>query len=270
MLRVGLAATAGALGALGSAHQDVTALLQTQVSSDRNACECLNLKEVYTSPQYNTPCGSGHELDWITKYAPPSIKKTLEQEICPFFFERLDTAACVEAAFGHNTRDSWCFVSPQCQPADLAHDTASVKVKRCVAGKDERLVDKTPDELWTMAKEYNVDVGLMIKWAYPVFSETQGEAHWPAIQAAIGVRPTHHGNMTYKMQVYKDTAKANKPMVFDSFDGKNPFGLVWGDKVWEIRYTDWWYTNIPRINLETDLPLHLGKISNITCLKGCN
>lgn len=150
-------------------------------------CSCLNWKDAYRSKQ--AFCGQGPELLSLASDSHVSSDVMLpfvQLEYCGDFFERLDHSHCVLLQQGLAERDqqhnTWCYVSPLCQNlnrgASLARGGASWKT--CNANKDSILRNLSLPVLSAIAEAGGVDLGLLVRLAYPVQPQRwpEVEQHW--------------------------------------------------------------------------------------------
>lgn len=144
-------------------------------------CECLNWKETYRSQQ--AVCGQGPELRSVANELHTSLELVmpfLQSEYCIDFFERLDHNRCVNLQLGTGAaHKTWCYVSPQCHRLGngIEMPQAGANWKTCSDHEDSHLRDLTLPELWAVADANELDLGILLKSAYPVQPQ-----RWPDVE----------------------------------------------------------------------------------------
>mmetsp|Transcript_11161 Transcript_11161/g.23102 ORF Transcript_11161/g.23102 Transcript_11161/m.23102 type:complete len:93 (+) Transcript_11161:37-315(+) len=89
--------------------------------------------------------------------------------------------------------------------------------------------------------------------------------YWPGAAMVLGLIPVY-GNITRKNETVQKIMDTNQPYVLNSLDGKPPYGLVWGDKVYEARYSQYFYHHV---NHMEDVYDKLSEVIDYVCHKGC-
>jgi len=166
-------------------HQPSAVQQREQTSGQpQHECSCLNWKEAYRSK--SAVCGEGQELASFASNEEVSLDLALpfvQSEYCGDFFERLDHSRCVNlqpsTSEGMQRHKTWCYVSPLCQQlnegARIPHVGASWKT--CRAHKDSLLRDLSLPELSAVAIAGELDLGLLVGFAYPVQPQ-----RWPDVE----------------------------------------------------------------------------------------
>lgn len=206
----------------------------SQQAEGGSECRCLNWKEAYRSKK--AFCGQGKELALLESESQLSLDLMLpfvESEYCSDFFERLDHNRCVTLQHGtsaekqqHNT---WCYVSPQCQHLNqgtwLPRGGASWKT--CHAGKDSLLRDLSLPELSTLANDGELDLGLLVRFSYPVQPQLWQDVEEFWWFAELAERP----------QSVCTAMAARAPVVYEVLqDGAGDKVVAVGEQLWAVNY----------------------------------
>mmetsp|Transcript_1314 Transcript_1314/g.3768 ORF Transcript_1314/g.3768 Transcript_1314/m.3768 type:complete len:238 (-) Transcript_1314:33-746(-) len=194
-----------------------TILLSTsalQINSvDGDACTCLRWKDAYTN--YNMTCDEG-------------------EEFCGGFFLHMSGNICVNQGMGSGKKaEQYCFVSPACQQLNGGgHISDKIAMKVCTAA-DERLVDKTPEEIEALSVKDDLDRGLVVKMAYPILPKTR----WSIAKAYLtGDFTSGRAKLTSdQTNELSAIGRSGKTAVIDSNSGHPPFAVVAGSRVYEIK-----------------------------------
>jgi len=226
-------------------------------------CKCLNWREAYRMP--GVVCGMAAEFYVATgKGTPgPKARKLLGDEFCGKFFERINDDFCVNMDFTHapgSFRGSqWCLVSSECTALFGGKRLPGTDLSwRFCAEGDHRLRDKTPEELDRIRETKDLDLGLLTKFAYPIW---QG-AKWPDVgQYILGA-----GAATLRENDGRDDLTAllrsGDPMLFDSRDTHPPFHVVSGGKVYQIDFKPG--------GRRAYAKGQMSEVNWIRCIEGCN
>lgn len=267
LLRAALAAAvatvAAAAASLGADGVDDSSLLQVATSLDQhrasaNNCNCLTWKDVYKS--HGVVCGMGQEL---LEFGGMVMKPVVGEEFCTKFYEKLSGNFCTQLHYSTDRKEQWCYVSSQCQALNGGAPLSgtSVSWKQCTAQEDRMLLEMAPSEVLKLAQAEDKDAGLMIKMAYPLY--TAG-IKWPDVQATL---LGHNGQVDPTTKSILEGIQANStPTIFDSSDGHPPFGVIAGNQIYEVHFSDWfWAMSMAKKDIWT-AP---GKINTYQCVSGC-
>lgn len=258
------------LGA-AQAHADEESVGLLQRKADADDCKCLNWAETYKA--HRMGCGNGHEYKFLPKAAAVATSWTLKHEFCEHFFQRIQSNFCVKKKFNTNSTEQWCFVSDRCGKGEkvgkpLFRKQPPLKAKTCDEAEDDLLSGYSPEKLFETAKELDLDLGIMAKYAYP------NGGKWPkavdsfipnnnTIVVALSKLPGLH---TTVADEEARRVKASKiPTLYDSVTEHPPFNVVFGDKVYEIAFTAW---AKHQLNFVGDIFEKPGKINELLCLHG--
>mmetsp|Transcript_104192 Transcript_104192/g.336033 ORF Transcript_104192/g.336033 Transcript_104192/m.336033 type:complete len:283 (+) Transcript_104192:52-900(+) len=206
-----------------------------------NDCKCIQWKELYKT---GVPCGGGLEYFPATGHGAPTEMATdmIGGEFCKKFFTRMENNYCVNIDFNAKSDDwkgqQWCYVSSKCADKNVKLNGVvggvnALKTKVCNPMHDTLTRWMTPLQLDVLRHSYDIDLGLLAKFAYPVW---QGEK-WPAVERFfVGTGAVN----LLASGVRKDLQKVmedKERYLFDSPDGKTPFYVVAGKRVWKINQT---------------------------------
>lgn len=209
---------------------------QHRQGSTGSECSCLNWKEAYRSQ--NAQCGQGQELYTFANDAQVSLDLVLpfvQSEYCGEFFERFDHNRCVNlqqrVAEGEQQHKTWCYVSPQCQHlgegARIPHVGASWKT--CHAYQDSLLRELSVPELSALAVANNLDLGVLVGFAYRVQPQ-----RWPDVEQFWWTE----ANTEQPVSVRKVKADG-RPVIFEVLaDGTGDKVVAVGDALWAISLDD--------------------------------
>jgi len=199
-------------------------------------CECLNWKQVYK--RNGAKCGDGHEFSFAlrTGMLPWLAKLMYSVEFCYNFFMRIDDNPCVNMVFdnapGEWWNSQWCYVAKECAIATPLNSSNILAAKICEPGKDKLMRDSTPWQLREMAREHDLSIGAVMKFAYPI--ETQ--AKWPTVEALF--RNTSevalaqvNASAAARLRYLQSTGAG---FVLDSEKGRAPFGVIKGGKTYLV------------------------------------
>lgn len=249
---------------LGSADAFFRAAVhdQTGVTRQQSACSCLNWRSVYSD--YRVNCGQALEFHLVTKRGVTGAKasRMIGDEFCGKFFKRINDNFCVNADFTHApsewTGRQWCYVSSECTQLrggrPLPGSNASWKF---CAQDDNMLRMKTPNQLDTLRGKLDLDLGLMAKFAYPIWQAGK----WPEVQhfllggGAAGLR-ADSGRVDLEQVV-----ASGDPMLFDSPTGHPPFHIVMGPGVYKVDFTEH--------GRQKYAQGRMGAVNGLKCLQGC-
>mmetsp|Transcript_125607 Transcript_125607/g.228684 ORF Transcript_125607/g.228684 Transcript_125607/m.228684 type:complete len:946 (+) Transcript_125607:54-2891(+) len=215
-------------------------------------CACLNWRETYRAG--DAVCGQGQEL--LTAVRSSDLPRDLvqpfvEMELCNEFFEKLDHRYCVIQDMSPRRSDAgartWCYVSSACQRlnggASLGEGAASWKV--CDAREDAFLGSLAPAELVAQAEEHELNLGLLVKAAYPL-----EQALWSEVESFWWT-----GDGPEAAEKPRQVKNAQTPVIYEVRpDGQGDKVVVSGESVWSI-------------NL--DEAEHPGTRFSYTCTQGC-
>lgn len=284
LLRLALAAASGVAAASGASAEDAAALLQVNAAVGQKNdgddfmdlvdnstqetwdCRCLNWKTVYQSKL--AECGSGEEFEFLGKhrYHYPG----LVSDMCTRFFQQYDDNHCIQRFFDTRARDEWCYVGPQCKskPGQLvfAAKGGAVNWKVCGDAKDRTLREESPTRLLRIAEWTGMDPAYLMKMAYPVWDTRMPGFHWPGAQEALGIRE-EHGKLQEKKDYLHSVQQLGQPWILDSYDGHPPYGLVWGKKIIECKFSPWYFEHLRHL---PDLWEDQKRISKFVCVAGCD
>lgn len=264
----------------------VEAMLRGKPPPVSPACMCLNWKAVYE--ERRVKCGmQGRELRFLqdggagageTGSKLERGQDEIRGQYCDSFFQRLNGSQCVN--FGHNNdvgfkqNGQWCYVSSECSDwaASPVADVPSLSWKMC-AGGDEQLGDNPIDGIAEIARNSDLDVGLVLKMAYPMWGDRDGpKITWPHVQSVWG-----RGSASDLASMDRDVrwgmrwlVSRNKPMVFRA--GENDakaLGVVVGEKAYEVR-TVKYEPSVPDSVGQAFALKHPNARSELVCVSGCH
>jgi hypothetical protein len=212
-------------------------------------------------------CGQGLELTFA---GGMMVKPFMGHEFCTMFYERIQGNYCTQSGFGTMDTTSWCYVSSDChQLGRIATSSVNtflgfrnMSVKTCQNGVDTTLQSMTPEDLHELSVQEDMDAGLMIQMAYPVFPKAQ--LNWPEVKAHINGETTEKSE-TIAAKLAEQQA-SGQPLMFSSVSGHPPFGLVYGTRIYEADFTPWFHE---QQEAQRDPFAHPGLMNNYTCIAGC-
>jgi len=184
-----------------------------------SSCSCMNWKEVYASKL--SVCGRANEF-----LPHPRLPETQQQfrkdvsamgpEFCDRFFTHLDNRKCVNMNMGPD-RGQWCYVSQTCAQAEKV-PLSAVSWKNCSA-QDLLFRDATPIELAAYAHANNLDLGLLHKLSYPLYTEHM----WSDVEMFWGFGSSPISSMPAELrQEMQQIVDSGKPYSFDTAADKHP------------------------------------------------
>mmetsp|Transcript_13930 Transcript_13930/g.32669 ORF Transcript_13930/g.32669 Transcript_13930/m.32669 type:complete len:279 (-) Transcript_13930:182-1018(-) len=229
-----------------------------------DACVCLPWKQVYS--KRGVVCGSALEYFFATKTGTPwaTANQMLGDEFCRRFFQQIPERFCLNVdmnnAPGQINAHQWCYVSPSCSHLNGGRPVLGTDAswKLCNEGDDDLLRSRSPEELNHLRGLHGLALGLLAKFAYPVW---QGE-RWPAVQhLLLGQNRTEllAGSVRSDLQ---QLVASSKPMLFDSPSGHPPFHVVAGARVYKIDFT-------PSGHKAYRLG-HMGNVTGLQCMQACS
>jgi len=195
-------------------------------------CSCLNWKDAYRSKQ--AFCGQGPELLSLASDSHVSSDVMLpfvQLEYCGDFFERLDHSHCVLLQQGLAERDqqhnTWCYVSPLCpnlnRGANLARGGASWKT--CSAHEDSILRNVSLPALSAIAEAGGVDLGLLVRLAYPVQPQ-----RWPEVE-----QHWWFADLVGQPESVSVAMTTRSPVIYEVLgDGSGDKVLAVGEQLWAV------------------------------------
>lgn len=232
-----------------------------------DACECLNWRTTFVAGI--ATCGDGHEFTPLLHSGISAIRGfALEQFVqdifCQKFFRQLNDNVCVNVANdnvpGQWYSGTWCYVSGDCASAAPTNGTGPLKVKQCTQGVDKTLRDMTLDELRAFSREQDMDIAMLVKFAYPMeryaswtYVRELGNDTFVAIAKSRGDL-TAVDALRSKVQAIRDT---NMTVVLDSHNHNPPFGVIKGAASYEVQHND------------MHDPGHPSSVSQLVCEEGC-
>jgi len=221
---------------LAAAFACTTALSTGLRTKKEDNCECLNWYNVYK--RLGAKCGDGHELSFAYKqgFVPWLAHLMYHREFCYDFYQRIDDNACMNILMtnepGQWYNNQWCYVPKECPQATPVNSSNIVGAKICEPGKDKLMRDYTPEQLTDMAKEFNLNIGHVMKMAYP----TEWEARWPNVQAlyrndsAIALAAVNQ-SVVSRLHYLQSTGAG---YVLDSDNQRAPFAVIRGGKTYMV------------------------------------
>lgn len=167
---------------------------------DGDDCECLSWSGVFM--RSGALCGDGHEFSFTYRHWTPSwLAHTLfYHELCEEFYHKLDDNSCTNKLQDNAWyNDQWCYVAKECPDAVPANGSNVVWLKTCKQGVDNLMRDKTPEELHQLAKEFGLNMGVLVKEAYQIESNV---ANWSMIE------PLYHDDATISLAQTTESASS--------------------------------------------------------------
>lgn len=223
-----------------------------------DACTCKKWVEVYE--HFGAQCGATNEFYLATQKnkldssAVKALQGFLGIEFCDRFFEKLQGNYCVNINMGADV-GQWCYVSNECD--DLINGEAvpgtSLSWKKCGA-QDLQLRNYTPEELSTLSRTEDLDLGLLHKMSYPLY-----KGHlWKEVQAAWGISGSPETLPQELREEMRKIAQSGKPFSFDTAeDNHPPHRIVFGTRVYDVNPS-------PDAN-----GMHPGSWTSFSCERGC-
>mmetsp|Transcript_65888 Transcript_65888/g.178091 ORF Transcript_65888/g.178091 Transcript_65888/m.178091 type:complete len:252 (-) Transcript_65888:269-1024(-) len=195
-------------------------------------CECLNWKETYGSGA--AACSRPRPGPNDGMLLGMNDSQVVGAELCDTFLSHLDDSSCLNVNGGSGLSHSgqWCYVSQKCQSGVATGGAASVLLKRCSAGEDALLGDKSPEDLFNFAKVKGLSPALFMKVAYPV---EKGLLPFH-VRAFFGLEPNVRigapsAAVLARIEELRDAAA---PVVLDSLDSAPPFAVIQGPKTYLV------------------------------------
>jgi len=223
-------------------------------------CECLNWAVVYKKK--GAICGQGHELSFqITTGTTPWLAKIMHgEDVCHNFFHRINDNSCMNVVMANDPdkwySGQWCYVSKECPQAQPTNGSSLVAAKLCTPGVDPMLRDRSPEELHRWANGNNLDMGLVVRMAYPV----ESEAKWPLVKAYFGqesdvASKAVNASVLAKLKALQESGR---PIVLDSHNRHLPYAVVTGSKAFLLEKD--------AVNMVSGQPF---TFTSWKCVKGC-
>lgn len=233
----------------------------------------MNWKENYASKRVG--CGDALELHGA---ADGTGRKLIQQwfaymvlgkDYCTDFFERIDDNFCMNAGssalfsdqveylenstftVGTLRGNQWCYVSKECADLNGGEKMTDAKVnwKICKEGEDKLLLQAPPPLLAQFAKQVDVNMAQLVKFAYP---DWVGDK-WQDIQGLLGLGgeapasplppssedagqgPTPPLLKLGAREKIDQLTKAGHAFVFNSKDdGRPPYTVAYGRQAWLV------------------------------------
>eukprot|EP00747_Dinoflagellata_sp_TGD_P185202 gnl/TRDRNA2_/TRDRNA2_41620_c0_seq1.p1 gnl/TRDRNA2_/TRDRNA2_41620_c0~~gnl/TRDRNA2_/TRDRNA2_41620_c0_seq1.p1 ORF type:complete len:310 (+),score=57.81 gnl/TRDRNA2_/TRDRNA2_41620_c0_seq1:109-1038(+) len=222
-----------------------------------SSCECLGWREAYHS--YFVQCGQGHEMDMLAMPRHSLHHIGRNNELCEIFFGRLpNDNFCMNEDFPSSNKQ-WCYVSPHCKDGkelpearglggfynSPSKEDGEPRTKTCEQNKDRFFADLTVEELNVYAAKHELDVGLLMKFAYPTLGGGMKLANvlpfWNlnstvalGKKAPPSVKPLE-GMQRSMLETY---ATAGLTVFIDSDSGHPPYGIMEGQSLYIVHSTD--------------------------------
>jgi hypothetical protein len=241
------------------------------------ACECLTWKDVYAN--YTIECGQGLEL---ASAGGMTAKVQHGHQFCNLFYERLNNNYCTQGMWGTSVPNQWCYVTSNCQDLDGgAPVTRELSWKQCEDGVDTPLRTLKPYDLRAISLQDNVDAGILLKMAYPVWAkEGQGHLNWPEVEDFLNGTSPDQMTAIGVGKALQLLSTSDHPWVFDSLDGNPPYGVVAGNQIVRANMSNWASTRAQVQGIADGLLGTAGwlaanphkqpkKMTQFTCLRGC-
>lgn len=234
-------------------------------SKKLDPCKCLNWKEVFASNKAS--CGMGLETfrqdlsgeDMGMPYRK-SISGKWDDGLCNILYSRLNSTGCANANMGE--RDGqWCYVNSGCGKLNEGWRVPgkdkkwSTSVKFCTEGQDNFLKDMMPGHLSKFARDHEVDVGFLMKMAYPTVQGQKWEdvkKFWSKNRDEMEIFPRARA---------EEIALTSAPVVWGS-KSQQSFGVTQGESAFQIDPTI-----VARLTADLKEVPH--KLTRMTCLSGC-
>jgi len=202
-------------------------------------------------------------LGWVDAYTNHGVScEFLGEEYCKGFFRRVPDAVCVNDLPSEAPRQH-CLVSGECRELNGGMPFGPVSMKVCTQGQERALADSPPPELFSLAKRLDLDIGLLVKMAYPV----SRVASWEDAQGFWAKHRLEPRLLPEQLQAMQGIMDSGKPHVIDSGDGHPPFAVVVGPKAYEISL------NYPWLQLTSMLKRSIfdtpGKLTSVACVAAC-
>uniref|UniRef100_A0A7S0FIH2 Uncharacterized protein n=1 Tax=Pyrodinium bahamense TaxID=73915 RepID=A0A7S0FIH2_9DINO len=224
----------------------VTSLRVLASANAKDACACLNWKEVYKKDM--AMCGEGLEFH----IADPSRLGYARREVvnafafagpnfdaCQRFFKKLDSDRCANVGpYPKDTTDwhgmTWCYVPKECDDlyggkrlsensngwmdwlASFVNDPRLAKVSEiswrlCRPGKDKQLRDMDVEDLLDLCERQSLSMRFCLKSAYP----SEWAFLWPPIHEAWVKRADAYFYQQLPEQL-RDAMTKREPIVVDT------------------------------------------------------
>lgn len=187
-------------------------------------------------------CGATNEFYFKTRTGSPSLSQrslyartSMYTKLCTQLFTRLSGASCVNVNIGSD-QGQWCYVDSSCAATiggTLVPGRSDLSWKRCVQGADSMLRDSAPEQLASMSKSLDIDLGLLHKLAYPVLEHVQ----WADVAEAFLPDPLLNGNSVVKFvaQQVVERVRGGETMSIDTQSSlEPPHKIMHGDRVYTV------------------------------------
>lgn len=223
----------------------------TSKGAPNAACNCLPWRDAYR--RAGSSCGQANEL-WTQRSPKPPMKK----EFCTDFYERITWTSCTNINFHNRATKQWCYVSSRCKSLNGGKSIPNTEIswKTCTKGEDDLLVEKTPEQLHVLAMRNDLNVGLVVKMAYP-----REWWRWNKVAylfAPLGREKGERADLDRKNLLA--AVESGRPMVLDSFNGHPPFVFVVNRTAYEVKPSMW---TLKKLMKQEDIWEHPSKVTTM-------
>jgi len=229
------------------------------------ACECLTYREAFNEKTHMFSC------------------KHLGEDMCSTVYN-LQENYCINSK-DETSGIQQCYVDGSCQHLNGgARINDKVSTKICDPSKGDRLMSSLSlEQLFGLARQFELDVGMMLKLAYPKSKGekwTDAKKFWwrteygwgvlgkrKAAKSARDLEELGYGALTSAEANMLQVAESQARVFFPSESGEPPYGVVQGHRAYEIK-TNYTYAQ-EQIMKGNRLQAHPGLYHTVHCLIGC-
>jgi len=245
------------LSSVVTGAQALNLVTSQRVQDTPAACTCQTWKSVYSNGVH---CGSSNEYYFNSMSAEPGtleeVEDAFEMPFCNLFYKKLSSNACVNMNLGEDI-GQWCYVSPDCAQSTRVNSSHPISWKTCDDG-DLKLRDYTPVELAAFAKEQDLDLGLLHKLSYPLYTD----GLFGDFESFFGLGNASSPELSEeKRQIIQNIVDTGKPTSFDTAaDKAPPHRIVMGRTVYTVQAA-------PMLSLFYGM--HPGQWNALKCIANC-
>lgn len=260
------AALAAAIGlvvsdAVGITHTPIARSPEYWAARKPDPCKCLNWKEVFNSGK--AKCGMGMEhfrQEDMNLAHRRLISNKWNDGLCDMLYSSLNSTSCANANMGER-EGQWCYVKSGCGKLNQGwripgNDKKwSMSVKLCTEGQDTMLKDMMPPQMKLFATKNQVDVGMLMKMAYPTVVGHKWDdvkKFWSTNRDEMEIFPRARA---------EEIALTGAPVIWGSKKG-NVFGVTQGKTAYKIEPT-------LKALFTLDTKEVGDKLSRMTCVRNC-
>jgi len=211
------------------------------ITHEKEACECLNWKEVYDSGK--AKCGDAVEFYVNNVGTAKKLEdfatwdyRSENDKICKYMYTQLDSTRCNGLQPDHAS-GNWCYVSSACSALHGGQTVNDqVSWKQCQKGEDADFEDMEPRELFKMSA--SPAVWAMYAYESPGMNEGRGT---PKANADFEAGELFNSEGFFEdvqkegaKQVKADLVARKKPVFFHDDASQTSGHVIYGEELWRV------------------------------------